>query len=55
MLMAAARKSAKGKTRGKPFLTQDQAKAAMQQVAGLVEIMGVSFDPAALKPIRTRP
>jgi hypothetical protein len=47
--------AAKGKTRGKPFLTQDQAKTGMQQVAGLLEIMGVSFDPEALKPVRTRP
>ena len=47
--------AAKGRPRGKPFLTQDQAKTGMQQVAGLLEIMGVSFDPDALKPIRTRP
>jgi hypothetical protein len=46
---------AKAETRERPFLSRDQAKAGMQQVAGLLELLGVNFAPEALKPVRTRP
>jgi hypothetical protein len=46
---------AKAETREKTFLSSDQAKAGMQQVAGLLELLGVNFAPEALKPLRTRP
>jgi hypothetical protein len=46
---------AKAETHEKTFLSREQAKAGMQQIAGIPELMGVKFAPEALKPVRTRP
>ena len=46
---------AKAKDGQDVFLEPDDARAAMGHIAALMPLLGVRFDPSAMKPIRTLP
>ena len=46
---------AKAKDGQDVFLQPDDARAAMGHIAALMPLLGVRFDPSAMKPIRTLP
>jgi len=45
---------AKARSGEDAFLSPDEAADAMTHIAALMPLLGVSFDPRALKPVRTR-
>jgi len=46
---------AKAKAGEELFLTPDDARVAMSHIEALMPLLGVRFEPSALRPIRTRP